>query len=169
MTFSKIGNSCRIHSGTTIGSDGFGYHFKNGEHHKIWHFGGVVIEDNVEIGANCSIDQGTFSPTFIQSGVKIDNLVQIAHNVNVAPGVILCGQVGLAGSSEVGAFSVLGGKAGLADGKKIGQASQVAGAGMVLSDIGEGSKVGGHPARPLNEWLKGVAFLRRAIKEKNKE
>jgi UDP-3-O-[3-hydroxymyristoyl] glucosamine N-acyltransferase len=169
MSFTAIGNNVRIHSGTTIGSDGFGYHHSQGVHEKIWHFGGVVIGDNVEIGANCAIDQGTFSPTHIYDGVKIDNLVQIAHNVKVESGVILCGQVGLAGSSSVGAYSVLGGKAALGDGKTIGKASQVAGACMVLSDIEDGSKVGGHPARPVNEWLRGVAYLRKAVKEKNRE
>lgn len=169
MPFTNIGKLCRIHSGTTIGSDGFGYHYENGVHHKIWHFGGVNIKDYVEIGSNCSIDQGTFTPTLIESGAKIDNLVQIAHNVKIGPGVILCGQVGLAGSSEVGAFTVMGGKAALADGKSIGQGGQIAGAAMVLNDLEPGAKVGGHPARPLGEWLRGVAFLRKSSTKKSKE
>lgn len=166
MSFSSIGQNVRIHSGSTIGSDGFGYHHANGVHEKIWHFGGVSIGDNVEIGSNCAIDQGTFSPTIIEDGAKLDNLVHVAHNVKIEKGAILCGQVGLAGSSTVGAYSVLGGKAALSDGKRIGAGSQVGGACMVLSDIEDGSKVGGHPARPVNEWLRSVAYLKKAVERK---
>ena len=166
MPFTNIGKNCRIHAGTSIGSDGFGYHYEDGIHHKIWHFGGVEIKDSVEIGANCTIDQGTFSPTIIEQGTKLDNLVHIAHNVKLDQGVILCGQVGIAGSANVGAFTVMGGKAALADGKTVGQGSQIAGAGMVMNDLEPGSKVGGHPARPLNEWLRGVAFLRKSTVKK---
>ncbi len=167
MPFTKIGSHTRIHANTTIGSDGFGYNYHEGVHHKIWHMGGVIIGDHVEIGANCTIDQGTFSPTMIGDGSKFDNMVHIAHNVDIEAGVILCGQVGVAGSSKVGAFTVVGGKAGIGDGISVGRGAQVGGAAMVINSIEDGAKVGGHPARPLNEWMKGLAFVRReSLKKK---
>lgn len=160
-SFTKIGHNVRIHSGTVIGADGFGYNFFQGTHLKVWHMGGVEISNHVEIGSNCSIDQGTFSPTKIGEGTKIDNQVQIAHNVIVGKGVILCGQVGLAGSSKVGDYTVFGGKAALADQTEIGAKCQVAGNCMVTNDWPDGSVLGGHPARPLNEWMRGLAFIRK--------
>ncbi|MBT3983786.1 MAG: UDP-3-O-(3-hydroxymyristoyl)glucosamine N-acyltransferase [Bacteriovoracaceae bacterium] len=156
-----IGMNCRIHSQSVIGSDGYGYNYFDGIHHKIWHMGGVEIGDDVEIGSITSIDSGTFSKTYIGSGSKIDNQVQIGHNSRVGKGVIICGQVGLAGSCIVGDFTVFGGKAGMGDGNQIGAGVQVAGAAMVNSDWPDGAKLGGHPARPLREWLKGLAFIRR--------
>ncbi len=156
-----IGKNCRIHSGVIIGSDGFGYNFSEGIHHKVWHLGGVVIGDSVEIGANSTIDRGTFDDTEIGDGCKIDNLVQIAHNCQVGKGVVLCGQSGLAGSSSVGDFSVFGGRAALGPDRSVGSGCQVAGAALITSNLPDGAVVAGHPARPLNEWLKGVAYLRR--------
>lgn len=159
--FSEIGEFCRIHAGTTIGSDGFGYNYADGIHHKVWHFGGVKIGNHVEMGSNTSIDQGTFSPTIIGDGAKLDNLVQVGHNVEIGPGVILCGQVGMAGSSKVGPFCVFGGKAAIADGIEIGAGVQVAGAAAVTTNWGDGEKLGGYPARPLKEWMRGLAFIRK--------
>ncbi len=159
--FVEIGSDCRIHSGTTIGADGFGYNYADGVHHKVWHFGGVKIGNAVEIGSNVSIDQGTFSPTTIGDGAKIDNLVQIAHNVEIGPGVLLCGQVGTAGSAKIGPFSVFGGKAAISDGIEIGAGVQVAGAAVVTTNWGDGEKLGGYPARPIKEWMRGMAFIRK--------
>jgi len=164
--FCEIGESCRIHAGVAVGSDGFGYNHADGVHHKVWHFGGVKIGNHVEIGSNTSIDQGTFSPTIISDGAKVDNLVQIGHNVEVGPGVILCGQVGLAGSSKLGPYCVFGGKAAIADGVEVGTGVQVGGAAAVMSSWGDGEKLAGHPARPLKEWLRGIAFVRKnAVKK----
>lgn len=159
--YTEIGESCRIHAGVAVGSDGFGYNYADGVHHKVWHFGGVKIGHHVEIGSNTSIDQGTFTPTLIGDGAKIDNLVQIGHNVELGPGVVLCGQVGMAGSSKVGPFSVFGGKAAIADGVEVGTGVQVAGAAAVTSNWGDGEKLAGYPARPLAEWLRGLAFIRK--------
>lgn len=159
--FCEVGEFCRVHAGVTIGSDGFGYNYADGIHHKVWHFGGVKIGKHVEIGSNTSIDQGTFSPTIIGDGAKLDNLVQVGHNVEIGPGVILCGQVGMAGSAKVGPFCVFGGKAAIADGVEIGTGVQVAGAAAVTSNWGDGEKLGGHPARPLKEWMRGLAFIRK--------
>lgn len=167
--FTKIGKECRIHAGVVIGSDGFGYTFFQGEHVKIWHMGGVEIRNNVEIGSNSTVDMGTFSPTIIESGTKIDNLVQVAHNTKMGKGCIVCGQAGLAGSAVLEDFVVLGGRAAIGPDVRIGKGSQVAG-GAKVSDGGiwpAGSKLGGHPARDLKEWMRGLAYLRNAsLKEK---
>ncbi len=166
--FTKIGKNCRIHSGVVIGSDGFGYTFDQGAHKKIWHMGGVDIHDDVEIGSNTSIDQGTFSPTIIGAGTRIDNLVQIAHNCRIGKGCILCGQSGLAGSVTLEDYVVLGGRAAVGPDSFIGMGSQIAGGAKVNESAHwpAGSKLGGHPAKDLKEWMRGVAYLRKvSLKE----
>ena len=168
-SFSKIGKRCRIHANSAIGSDGFGYTFHQGQHLKIWHMGGVIIHDDVEIGSNTSVDMGTFSPTVIGAGTRIDNLVQIAHNCKIGKGCIICGQAGLAGSAVLEDYVVLGGKAGVGPDAHLGMGTQIAGSSMVGDGaiVPPGSKLGGHPARDLKEWLRGVAYLRSmVIKEK---
>lgn len=170
--FTKIGKSCRIHSGVVIGSDGFGYTFHQGQHQKIWHMGGVDIHDDVEIGSNSSIDMGTFSPTEIRSGTRIDNLVQIAHNVKIGRGCIICGQSGIAGSAVLEDFVVLAGRAAIGPDSFVGRGAQIAGGAKVSdgTNIPPGSVMGGHPARDIKEWLKGVAYIRTmSLKEKSKE
>lgn len=170
--FTKIGKNCRIHSSVVIGSDGFGYTFNQGQHQKIWHMGGVNIEDDVEIGSNSSIDMGTFSPTVIGSGTRIDNLVQIAHNVKIGKGCIICGQAGIAGSTILEDFVVLGGRAAIGPDSRVGKGSQFAGGAKVpeSASIPPGSIYGGHPARDLKEWLRGIAYVRKmSLKEKIKE
>jgi UDP-3-O-[3-hydroxymyristoyl] glucosamine N-acyltransferase len=166
--FTKIGANCRIHSGTVIGADGYGYTFHQGQHLKIWHMGGVVIHDDVEIGTNTSIDAGTFSPTIIGAGTRIDNLVQVAHNCKIGKGCILCGQSGLAGSAVLEDYVVLGGKAGIGPDAHLGKGTQVAGgAGVTDAAIWPaGSKIGGHPARDIREWMRGMAYIRKvSLKE----
>ena len=157
----RIGKSCRIHAGSVIGSDGFGYHFDKGIHHKIWHMGGVEIRDFVEIGSNATIDGGTFAKTFIGEGCKIDNGVQVSHNCLLGKGVVLCGHSALSGSVVVGDYSVLAGKVGVRDNCNLGENCQVAAGSIVISNWPSGSVIGGYPARPLNEWLKGAAYVRR--------
>ena len=162
-----IKESCRIHANTTIGSDGFGYHFHRGEHKKIWHFGGVEVGSNVEVGANSCIDGGTFSPTIIGDGTKIDNHVQVGHNCQIGQGVIICGHVAIGGSTKVGDFVVFGGKSGTGHDLKIASQSEIAGGALVNCDWNEPTRLGGHPARPLKEWMKGVAFVRKeSLKKK---
>ena len=163
----KVGKNCRLHSSTVIGADGFGYEFQNGIHQKIWHMGGVIIEDNVEIGACSAIDSGTFVPTIIGAGSKIDNHVQVGHNGKLGKAVILCGQVGVSGSSIIGDYTVMGGKAGMGPDLELGAACQIAGNAMVTNDWPAKSVLAGHPARPLNEWMRGVAYIRReSLKKK---
>lgn len=161
-----IGKECRIHSGTVIGTDGFGYNFDKGIHHKVWHFGGVEIGDHVELGSNVSVDQGTFGPTRIGSGSKIDNQVQIAHNCNLGQGVVLCGQSGMAGSSSMGNYSVVGGGACIAPDISVGDACQVGGMAGVISSLEDKAIVAGFPARPIKEWLKGIAYIRKVTLKK---
>jgi len=163
----EIGKNCRIHSNCTVGSDGFGYSFFEGVHNKLWHFGGVTISDNVEVGANSTIDGGTFSPTRIGEGCKIDNSVQIAHNCQIGNRVILCGQVGISGSCKIGDYSLLAGKVGIGHNTTLGKNVQVGGGALVNCDWPDNSVISGYPARPLKEWLRGLAYLR--IKSLKKE
>ena len=163
-----IGNHVRIHSQCVIGADGFGYNFSKGVHHKVWHTGSVIIGDNVEIGANTCIDSGTFSPTIIGKGTKIDNMVQIGHNCRLGTGVVLCGQVGIGGSTTIGDYTVLGGDAKIANGIKVGKGIQIAGGSGVTTHIEDGAVVGGFPARDIKEWMKGVAYLRKHSLAKDK-
>jgi len=160
-----------LHSGVVVGSDGFGYTFHQGQHKKIWHMGGVSIQDDVEIGSNSTIDMGTFSPTIIGSGTRIDNLVQVAHNVKIGKGCVLCGQSGIAGSAVLEDFVVLGGRAAVGPDVHLGMGCQLAGGSKVTDSAiwPAGSKLGGHPARDLKEWLKGLAYLRKVSLNETKE
>lgn len=162
-SFTTIGKNVRVHANTTLGSDGFGYVFDKGVHHKIWHTGGVVIHDDVEIGANCSVDMGTFTPTVIGAGTRIDNQVQIAHNSKIGRGCVLCGQSGLAGSAVLEDYVVLGGRAAIGPDSLIGKGTQVAGGAMVNEGAvwPAGSVLGGHPARDLKEWMRTFAWVRK--------
>jgi UDP-3-O-[3-hydroxymyristoyl] glucosamine N-acyltransferase len=143
---SQIGSRVRIHSGTVIGSDGFGYVVDQGKHRKVPQAGNVVIGDDVEIGANVTVDRGTLGSTIIGKGTKIDNLVQIAHNVVIGENCLLVAQVGIAGSSKLGNYAVLGGQVGIAGHLKIGNHAMVAAQSGVMRDIKDGEKYLGTPA-----------------------
>ena len=170
VVYSKaiVGRRVRIHAGAVIGSDGFGYNFQDGIHHKVWHIGSVVLEDDVEIGAGSCVDRGTFGTTRIGKGSKLDNHVHIGHNVSLGEGVVLCGQTGVGGSAQVGDFTVAGGQVGIADNVHVGQESRIAGGSVVTAGHWEkGSELGGHPARPLKEWLRSLAWLRKLSLKEN--
>jgi UDP-3-O-[3-hydroxymyristoyl] glucosamine N-acyltransferase len=157
----RIGDSCVIQANTTIGSTGFGYSFIDGEHRLIPHNGGVVIGDCVEIGANSCVDRAKFGNTIIGAGSKIDNLVQIAHNVVIGKCCVVAGQVGLSGSCVLGDGVVIGGQAGMADHLSIGAGAMVGGRGGVMGDIPAGAKVMGLPAIDMREQLRIFALQRR--------
>lgn len=167
--WTKIGQKVRLHSGVVIGADGFGYTFHQGEHLKIWHTGGVIIEDQVEIGANSTVDMGTFSPTFIGFGTKIDNAVQVGHNVKIGKHCVLCGQAGVSGSAVLEDYVIMAGKAGVGPDAHLGKGTILAGAALVNESATwpAGSKLGGHPARDLKEWMKGFAYLRKVSLSKD--
>lgn len=154
-----VGNRVIIHAGSVIGSDGFGFVTESGRHHKIPQVGGVIIEDDVEIGANCTIDRATLGNTVIKKGTKLDNLVHIAHNVTIGEHCLFAAQVGIAGSTAVGNYVVLGGQVGVGDHVKISDRVMVAAQAGVIKDPGEGAIVGGTYAMPQREWLKVQAVL----------
>ena len=144
---SQIGKRVIIHAGTVIGSDGFGYIQHEGRHHKIPQRGIVVIEDDVELGANVTVDRATFGRTLIKQGSKIDNQVQIAHNVTLGEHGLIVAQVGIAGSTSVGKHVIMGGQAGLIDHLTIGDQVRVAAATAVESNVESGATVSGRPAK----------------------
>lgn len=166
----QIGNQVYIHAGSVIGSDGFGYaHTKDGKHIKIFHNGNVVIEDEVEIGANCTIDRAVFGETRIKCGSKIDNLVQIGHNCIIGENTILVSQVGLAGSTSTGRNVVMGGQAGSGGHIHIGDFVQIAGRGAVGKNLPPHTKWGGHPLMELDEWMKFYVSLKRMLKKQKSQ
>src|SRR6185503_5541348 len=172
----QLGKRVRIHAGTVIGSDGFGYVFDEGAHRKVPQVGSTVINDDVEIGANVTIDRGALGPTIIGKGTKIDNLVQIAHNVVIGEHSLVVSQTGIAGSSRIGNYVTLAGQVGIAGHLKIGDRATIAAQSGVMHDIPEGQKWFGTPAMPdrkmkrqllamqqLPELLRRVADLERQL------
>ena len=173
---SEVGNRVRIHAGTVVGSDGFGYVQDNGVHRKVPQIGNVIIREDVEIGSNVSIDRGALGPTIIGKGTKIDNLVQIGHNVNIGEYSLVISQVGIAGSTKIGNNVILAGQAGLAGHFKIGSRVTVAAQSGVMTNLEDGEKVLGSPAQPdrqakrqfiamqhLPDLLKRIAELEKKV------
>ena len=156
-----VGNRVVIHPGTVLGSDGFGYAPVDGAYRKVPQIGIVLVEDDVEIGANTCIDRATFGATRIGRGTKIDNLVQIAHNVAIGENSALAAQSGVAGSARLGRGVVLGGQAGLIGHVRIGDGAQVAAQAGVIGSVPPGETVSGYPARPHREALRAAATLRK--------
>jgi UDP-3-O-[3-hydroxymyristoyl] glucosamine N-acyltransferase len=172
----EIGNRVRIHAGTVIGSDGFGYVLDAGIHRKVPQIGNVIIGDDVEIGSNVSVDRGALGSTVIGRGTKIDNLVQIAHNVEIGEHCIVIAQVGISGSTKLGKYVILAGQVGIAGHLKIGNQVTVAAQSGVMHNIPDGEKWLGAPAQPdkqtkrqmiaiqhLPELLRRVAELEKKI------
>jgi UDP-3-O-[3-hydroxymyristoyl] glucosamine N-acyltransferase len=161
VTHALIGGGVIIHSGARIGQDGFGFAMSGEGHLKVPQIGCVIIGDNVEIGANTTIDRGSLSDTIIGEGTKIDNQCQIAHNVVIGRHCILVAQTGIAGSSELGDFVVMGARSGVLGHVKIGNGAQIAGMAHVKNDVEPGARMGGTPARPFQEWAREVAAVRK--------
>jgi UDP-3-O-[3-hydroxymyristoyl] glucosamine N-acyltransferase len=177
----EIGNRVRIHANSVIGSDGFGYVQDGGIHRKVQQIGNVLIGDDVEIGAGVTIDRGALGSTVIRAGTKIDNLVHIAHNVEIGEHCLLCGQVGIAGSAKLGNCVVIAGQAGIAGHLKIGSQVTIVSKSGVMNDIPDGEKWFGYPAQPdkdtkrqiiaqrqLPELLKRVAELEKQLGVRSK-
>ena len=155
----SIGNNVIIHSGTVLGSDGFGFVPTSAGHFKIPQLGSVEIGDDVEIGSNVSIDRATTGKTKIGKGTKIDNLVHVAHNVMIGEHCLITGQNGFAGSSVIGNFVTFGAQAGVAGHLKIGDGATIAGRAGVISDVGPNEVVSGFPARRHKDEMKKLAII----------
>ncbi len=156
-----IGNRCILHPGVVIGADGFGYQTRQGRHEKIPQSGTVVIEDDVEIGANSTIDRARFDRTLVRKGTKIDNLVQVAHNVVIGEHCLLVAMVGLCGSVHIGDYTVLAGKASVNGHVTIGSRVLVGGLAGVTHDVPDDSRISGFPAQEHVQELRLRACLRR--------
>ncbi len=159
-----LGAGVILHSGSCVGVDGFGYVFRDGEHQKVPQVGPCIIEDDVEIGANTAVDRGSIGDTRVGRGAKVDNLVQLGHNVKVGPLAALASQVGVAGSSRIGTGAVLGGQAGIAGHLTIGDQAQIAAQAGVIGDVPQGETFMGFPARSRREFLRSVAAQGRVPK-----
>jgi UDP-3-O-[3-hydroxymyristoyl] glucosamine N-acyltransferase len=157
----RLGNNVIIQANTTIGSTGFGYYFIDGAHRLIPHNGGVVIEDFVEIGANCCVDRAKFDNTIIGAGTKIDNLVQIAHNVIIGRCCLIAGQAGIGGSSRLGDGAVLGGAVGVSDHVEIGSGAMVGAGSVVFHKAAAGQQLFGAPAIDKTEAIRVFGMTRR--------
>jgi UDP-3-O-[3-hydroxymyristoyl] glucosamine N-acyltransferase len=154
-----IGRRVIIHSGTVVGSDGFGYVQDQGRHHKIPQIGTVTIEDDVELGANVTVDRATFGSTVIRRGTKVDNLVQIAHNVSIGEDSIVVAQVGIAGSTVIGHHVMIGGQAGLSDHIEVGDQVMIAARSGVNRNLASNQIVSGAPVMPHETWVKAQAVI----------
>lgn len=158
----KIGKNVIIHSGVVIGGDGYGFaKAEDGSYEKIPHVGGVIIEDDVEIGAGCTVDRASFGNTLIKKGAKLDNLVHVAHSVEVGENVLLVAQVGISGSSKIGDNTIMAGKASVVGHVKIGKNCTVAPLAGVNNDIKDGSVVGGAPAFDAILWRKAAVSYKK--------
>jgi UDP-3-O-[3-hydroxymyristoyl] glucosamine N-acyltransferase len=157
----RLGSNVEVHAGTVLGADGFGYATAKGVHHKIPQVGTVAIGDDVEIGALSAVDRALLGTTSIGAGTKIDNLVQVGHNVRIGRSSILCGQAGIAGSTTLGDGVVLAGQVGVSNRITIGDGVRVAAKSAVFDDVAKGMQVAGTPAIEASRWRRQVALLRR--------
>ena len=163
-----IGNNCIVGANTTIGATGFGYYFIDGQHRLIPHTGGVIIEDCVEIGANSCVDRAKFGNTVVGAGTKIDNLVQISHNVIIGKCCLIVSQAGISGSTKLGNGVVLAGQVGIKDHMTIGDGAQIGAQAGVMNDIGPNKKFVGTPAIEVKEFFRQV-LLKHKLPEMSKQ
>lgn len=166
LSHTVIGDYVTIHSGASIGQPGFGFVIHGGQFTDMPHLGGVTIEDHVRIGANTTIDRGVLEDTVIGAGTRIDNLVQIAHNVKLGKMCVVVSQTGIAGSTVIGDGSMFGGQVGIADHLRIGKGVRVAAQSGVARNLEDGVTVGGSPAVPIKDWHRQVFLLNKLIKKR---
>ncbi|WP_367714800.1 UDP-3-O-(3-hydroxymyristoyl)glucosamine N-acyltransferase [Nitratireductor sp. GISD-1A_MAKvit] len=164
-----IGDRVILHAGVRLGQDGFGYLPGPKGLEKLPQIGRVVVQDDVEIGANTTVDRGALVDTVIGQGTKIDNLVQIAHNVRIGRGCVIAGHCGLSGSVTLGDFVMLGGRVGIADHINIGTGAQLAASSGVMNDVPAGERWAGSPAQPIREAFRELAALRGLVDGKRKK
>lgn len=156
----KIGDNCVIHAGAVIGADGFGFAPTENGYNKIPQIGNVIIEDNVEIGANTTIDRATMGCTRVKNGVKLDNLIQIAHNVEVGEHTVMAAQAGVAGSAKVGQWCMIGGQVGVAGHISIGDKVSVGAQSGIPSNVKSGSKLMGYPATDAKDFMRQAVYIK---------
>lgn len=156
-----IGDNCIIHAGAVIGADGFGFSKEEEQYHKIPQMGNVLIEDDVEIGANTTVDRAVMGSTIIRRGVKLDNLIQIAHNCEIGENTVIAAQTGVAGSTRIGENCVLGGQVGIGGHITIGKHSQIGAQSGIISNTKEGSEIMGSPAYPVKNFFKSSVIIPR--------
>ena len=161
LTHAIVGDRVILHAGVRIGQDGFGFAMGPQGHLKVPQIGRVILHDDVEIGANSCVDRGALKDTVIGQGSKIDNLVQIGHNVVMGRHCVIVGQTGISGSTELGDFVVMGGQSGAVGHIKVGTGAQIAGGGHAKDDVPAGARMGGTPAVPMAEWARQIAALKR--------
>ncbi|MEA4949972.1 MAG: UDP-3-O-(3-hydroxymyristoyl)glucosamine N-acyltransferase [Petrimonas sp.] len=155
----EIGDNCILHSGAVIGADGFGFSKQEGIYHKIQQMGNVVLENDVEVGANTTIDRAVMGSTIIRRGVKLDNLIQVAHNCEIGENTVMAAQVGIAGSAKIGESCVFGGQVGIGGHITIGSRTQIGAQSGIISNTPEDSELMGSPAYPIKNYFKSSIII----------
>jgi UDP-3-O-[3-hydroxymyristoyl] glucosamine N-acyltransferase len=167
ILYALIGDRVIIHPGVRVGQDGFGFAMSPRGHLKVPQIGRVIIQNDVEIGANTTIDRGANRDTVIGEGAKIDNLVQIGHNVTIGRHCVIVSQVGISGSTDIADFAAIGGQAGITGHLKIGMGAQIGAQAGVMTDVPPGARYGGSPAQPMREQMRAVAVLNKLAARKS--
>ena len=169
IQYALIGDDVFIHPQVAIGQDGFGFAPDPQGHIKIPQLGRVIIQNNVELGAGCKIDRGALDDTVVGEGTKLDNLIHLAHNVQIGRHCFIAASTGVAGSTHVGDFVMIGGMVGIAGHLSIGEGAQITAFSGVTKNVAAGARIGGFPAKPVTEWHREIATLSRLRKNKNKQ